>query len=132
MVIGKRFIGNTTKTQAGIRDVPIPNNIKNEIIEQMKLADCHKEQLLFVSNAGTYADPTNINHCFKKICKGLCIPDVTSHSLRHTFGTRCIEAGMRAVALQRLMGHSNVSITLDVYTSVFHKYKESELEKVNN
>ena len=39
---------------------------------------------------------------------------------------------MRAVALQRLMGHSNVSITLNVYTSVFNKYKESELDKVNN
>ena len=55
-----------------------------------------------------------------------------SHSLRHTYGTRCIEAGMRAVALQRLMGHSDVAITLNTYTSVFNKYKETELEKVNN
>jgi len=39
---------------------------------------------------------------------------------------------MRAVALQRLMGHSNISITLNTYTSVFNKYKNSELEKVNN
>ena len=39
---------------------------------------------------------------------------------------------MRAVALQRLMGHTDVSITLNTYTSVFNKYKEAELEKVNN
>ena len=39
---------------------------------------------------------------------------------------------MRSVALQRLMGHSDVSITLNVYTSVFNKYKNSELEKVND
>ena len=51
---------------------------------------------------------------------------------RHTYGTRCIEAGMRAVALQRLMGHTDVSITLNTYTSVFNKYKQSELDKVNN
>lgn len=56
----------------------------------------------------------------------------TSHSLRHTFGTRCIEAGMRAVALQKLMGHSSVTVTLNIYTDVFNKYKKSELEKVNN
>ena len=39
---------------------------------------------------------------------------------------------MRAVVLQKLMGHSDVSITLNVYASVFNKYKNSELEKVNN
>lgn len=128
----RRIIGNTTKTKSGIREVPIPINIKNEIIEQLKLADVHKEGLLFVSNAGTYADPVNANHVLKRICKNLGINDVTSHSLRHTFATRCIEAGMRAVALQRLMGHSNISITLNTYTSVFNKYKNSELEKVNN
>lgn len=39
---------------------------------------------------------------------------------------------MRAVALQRLMGHTDVSVTLNTYTSVFNKYKEAELEKVND
>lgn len=60
------------------------------------------------------------------------IKGVTSHSLRHTFGTRCIEAGVRAVALQRLMGHTDISVTLNVYASIFNKYKEEELAKVNN
>lgn len=129
---GKRVIGNTPKTKAGIRQVPIPPNIRNEIIEQLQLANTHKENLLFVSNAGTYADPVNVNHVLKRICKSLDIQDVTSHSLRHTFATRCIEAGMQAVALKELMGHSDVSITLNVYASVFNKYKNSELEKVNN
>lgn len=130
---GKRIMGDTPKTLAGVRDIPIPRNILPQIKEQMKLADCHKDNLLFVSNAGTMVDPVNANHVFKKrICKNLGIYDVTSHSLRHTFGTRCIEAGMRAVAVQRLMGHSNVTVTLKIYTDVFNKYKESELEKVNN
>lgn len=38
---------------------------------------------------------------------------------------------MRAVALQRLMGHKSIEITLDTYTSVFNKYKQSEINKVN-
>ena len=38
---------------------------------------------------------------------------------------------MRAVALQRLMGHKDVGVTLNTYTSVFDKYKASEVEKVN-
>ncbi len=128
---GKRIIGDNPKTKAGIRQVPIPQNIRHEIIEQLKLAEVHKDELLFVSNAGTYADPVNANHVLKRICKNLNIYDVTSHSLRHTFATRCIEAGMRSVALKELMGHSNVSVTLNVYASVFNRYKDSELEKVN-
>lgn len=129
---GTPIIKDNPKTKAGIREVPIPKNIRNEIIEQLKLANTHKDNLLFVSNAGTYASPANANHVLKRICKDLGIYDISSHSLRHTFATRCIEAGMRAVALQRLMGHSDVRITLNIYTSIFNKYKNSELEKVNN
>ncbi len=38
---------------------------------------------------------------------------------------------MTAVVLQRLMGHKDVTVTLNTYTSVFNKFKEDELEKVN-
>lgn len=129
---GKLIMSETTKTKAGVREVPIPAIIRDAIIEQMKLADCHKEDLLFVSNAGTYVDPVNVNHVLKRICKKLGIKNVTTHTLRHSFATRCIEAGMRAVALQRILGHSSIDITLNTYTSVFNRYKQSELEKVNN
>ena len=57
---------------------------------------------------------------------------MSSHSLRHTYGTRCIESGMAPVVVQRLMGHTDISITLNTYTSVFDKFKERELDKVNN
>ena len=76
-------------------------------------------------------NPPNANHVLKRICKQLNIENVTSHSLRHTFATRCIESGMKPLALKELMGHSSVSITLDVYTSVFNKYRDSELENLN-
>lgn len=120
------------KTYAGIREVPIPIFIRNEIINQMKLAENNKDKQLFLDNKGNYIYPNNANRKLKELLKKMGITDITSHSLRHTFGTRCVEAGMRAVALQRLMGHSDVSITLNTYTSVFNKYKETELEKVNN
>lgn len=57
---------------------------------------------------------------------------MSTRSLRHTYGTICVEAGMRAIALQRLMGHQDVSVTLNTYTSIFNKYKESEISKVND
>lgn len=51
--------------------------------------------------------------------------------IRHTFGTRCIEAGMAPVVVQKLMGHKDISVTLNTYTSVFDKFKEQEIDKVN-
>ena len=59
------------------------------------------------------------------------ITDISTHSLRHTFGTRCIESGMAPVVVQRLMGHTDIGVTLNTYTSVFDKFKENEVNKVN-
>ena len=97
----------------------------------MRLAEKNKDKLLFVDKANNYVLPNNANRNLQKIAQNLGIENISSHSLRHTYGTRCIEAGMRAVALQRLMGHTDISVTLNTYTSIFNKYKEQELEKVN-
>ena len=75
---------------------------------------------------------STINRKLKSIAKKVGISDnISTHTLRHTYGTRCIESGMRAVALQRLMGHTDINVTLNTYTTVFNKYKEEELKKVN-
>jgi integrase len=128
---GKVIMGDTTKTYAGIREVPIPEYIRGSIIEQMKVAENNKDNQLFLSPKGNYVDGRNANEILKMRLAKLGITGISTHSLRHTYGTRCVEAGMRAVALQRLMGHKDVSVTLNTYTSVFNKYKESELQKVN-
>ncbi len=125
------IMGDTTKTYAGIREVPIPEFIRDSIIEQMVIAENNPDKQLFISNNGKLIDGKNVNRILKERLSKLGIEGITTHSLRHTYGTRCVEAGMRAVALQRLMGHTDVSVTLNTYTSVFNKYKESELEKVN-
>lgn len=39
---------------------------------------------------------------------------------------------MRAVAVQRLLGHKDVSVTLNTYTTIFDRYKEQEIEKLND
>lgn len=128
---GKVIMGNTTKTYAGVREVPIPEFIRKSIIEQMKIAENQKDNQLFISDKQNYIDNRNVNRILKKRLLDLGITGISTHSLRHTYGTRCVEAGMRAVALQRLMGHQDISVTLNTYTSVFNKYKEDELKKVN-
>lgn len=129
----KVIIGDSTKTYSGIRDLPIPPFIQPFIIEQMEQGQENMDHQLFLNTKGCLVDPRSANVALKKILKdNFDITGITTHSLRHTYGTRCIEAGMRAVALQRLMGHTDVSITLNTYTSIFNKYKQEELDKVND
>ena len=52
--------------------------------------------------------------------------------LRHTFATRCIESGMNALVLSKILGHKKIEITLNVYTSVFNKLTIKEVDKINN
>ena len=131
----KIIIGDSTKTYSGMRTIPIPENIFNNI----ELACKSTNDLLF-TNLGKLISPSTINSSFKRICTNCKIrlveksdekfeSDVNTHMLRHTYATRCIESGMTAIVLSKLLGHKDVDVTLNTYTTVFNKYKQ---EEVNN
>ena len=52
------------------------------------------------------------------------------HVLRHTFATRCIEAGMMPKTLQKILGHSNIGITMNLYVHITEDEKHKEIELV--
>ena len=132
---GNFIMGNTTKTYAGKRILPIPDILYPYIIEQMQIANSqenNEEKLLFKPKNSKYVRRPNVNTELQRILKKeFGITDISTHSLRHTFGTRCIESGMAPVVVQRLMGHKDIGVTLNTYTSVFDKFREKEIDKVN-
>lgn len=133
--IGNTIMGKSTKTYAGKRELPIPDYLMNSIMEQMRIAenqDNNDEKLLFKPEYKQYADREYANNELKRLLKRIFgIEDITTHSLRHTYGTRCIESGMAPVVVQRLMGHTDIAVTLNTYTSVFDEFKQKEIDKVN-
>ena len=54
----------------------------------------------------------------------------TPHTLRHTFATRCFENGMRPKALQEILGHNSLELTMGLYAHVTEEMKRQEMEKV--
>lgn len=132
---GMVMMGTTTKTYAGKRLLPIPEFMMPHIIEQMRIAndqDNNPEKLLFKPIDKQYAHRGNVNNELKRLLqRHFGINDITTHCLRHTYGTRCIEAGMAPVVVQKLMGHTDVGVTLNTYTSVFDRFKEKEIDKMN-
>nr|DAJ42684.1 MAG TPA: Integrase [Caudoviricetes sp.] len=53
------------------------------------------------------------------------------HSLRHTFATRCIEKGIQPKTLQRILGHSTIQTTMDLYVHVTDEFMCEEIKKMN-
>ena len=53
------------------------------------------------------------------------------HSLRHTFATRCIEKGIQPKTLQKILGHSTIQVTMDLYVHVTDEHLADEIEKLN-
>lgn len=51
------------------------------------------------------------------------------HTIRHTFATRCFENGIEPKVAQKLLGHSSISITLNVYTHVMESKMDDEISK---
>ena len=71
------------------------------------------------------------NTQLKRICKCCGLKPFSIHKLRHSFATRAIESGMKPKTLQRILGHSDVTITLNYYVHVGDREMALEMEKLS-
>lgn len=75
---------------------------------------------------------SDVSNYFGKICKKAHIEPRGQHALRHTFATRCIEAGIPPVVLKKWLGHSDIHITLDTYTDVFSELNDGSVNLLDD
>ena len=75
--------------------------------------------LVFPSQVGTPMDPDNlVNRSFKRLLKNAGLPPIRFQDLRHTFATLMFKGGEHPKIVQEMLGHANISITLDTYSHV--------------
>ena len=125
----KTIMGSYTKTKNGIRDIVMDEQVEFILKEYInKEYQPNTENLLFFNvKKNTYYTTGQINMVFKRFCEHYNIGkgyDVNQHMLRHTFATRCIEAGMPANVLSKIMGHADIRTTLEIYCDVFDNYEK--------
>lgn len=135
------IIIQTPKTINSIRSVPIPlflvNNLKqykkSQLENRIKLANLYENNnIVFCNEYGKYLDSSRLRKEFKKILINNNLEVRKFHDLRHTFATRLFELGENPKTVQTLLGHSNISTTLDTYTHVLNNVKENVSSKLND
>ncbi len=103
---------STPKTHNSCRAIPMGR----ELLAMMKpLKKVVNEDFYVLTNEERPTEPRTYRNYYNKLMQELGIPKLKYHGLRHSFATRCIEAGCDYKTVSVLLGHSNISTTLDLY-----------------
>lgn len=107
---GSKLHITSPKTKSSLRNIPL-----NSWIMQYATLLQGEDDHYILTNKQSYIEPNKYRLYYNKMLKDLELPHLTFHALRHTFATRCIECGCDYKSLSELLGHSNVSITMNIY-----------------
>ena len=88
----------------------------NKVIDRI-IRDCNEEQLV-KCESGTIK-PKNL----------VLLPKFSCHSLRHTCATRLCEAGINMKVIQDVLGHADITTTMNIYTEATKNLKKKEIDK---
>ena len=118
------LIEGSVKTNNGYREIPIPRNIWDMLIQHRNNQNQEYTMLglpilpngfVFAMPFGTCVEPHTMRDALDYLLAAANIEHANFHALRHTFATRAIENGVNVKALSDILGHANVQITMDLY-----------------
>lgn len=124
------------KSQSGYRTIPLTDEAiyllkrQKDYNKKIKTINIEYADTIFLCRDGTPVKNSTYDSGLFKICDIAGIPRFSMHILRHTFATRCIEAGMKPKTLQKLLGHSNLGITMNLYVDITEEEKVKEIKAI--
>lgn len=133
--VGEWRIG-PPKSESGYRTVPLTDEAirilkaQKEKNSKIKVIPMEWADQVFLCRKGKPVKNSTYDTALFKICDKVGIKRFSMHVLRHTFATRCIEAGMMPKTLQKILGHSNIGITMNLYVHITEDEKHKEIELV--
>ena len=134
-----RICIDTPKTSNSLRKIPIPGFLIS-LLEEF-YPPC-SDAFILTGDEFSCMEPRTLENYFNNymaLAKELCTRNpqytpqsgkLTFHSLRHTFATRCVEAGFEIKCLSEILGHANVNITLNRYVHSSLQMKRENMKKL--
>lgn len=144
---------NTPKTRAGERTVPMIESVREAILQEKEYQreagiKCTAKvdgftDFIFVNRFGNTQHQGTLNKALRRIIRDcnqaildkaedkdnvILLPKFSCHTLRHTFTTRLCESGINIKVIQSVLGHSDVSTTLDIYADVTRDLQKAEMQ----
>ena len=145
------------KTKASIRTIPMMEKVhdafKEELEYQSENGFCTVELdgmtgFIFYNRFGKLHNPSTINRVIKRIYTNynaeeivkaaregrqpILIPHFSCHHLRHTFCSRFCEHETNVKVIQSIMGHADISTTMDIYAEVSEMKKHESISELSN
>lgn len=133
--VGEWKIG-PPKSKSGYRDIPLTDEAikilkdQKEKLKSIKIIPLEFSEYVFICRKGEPTKNSAYDTTLLKLAEKAGIEKFSMHTLRHTYATRCIEAGMKPKTLQKLLGHANIGITMDLYVHVTDEEKAKEVESI--
>ncbi|MBQ9167193.1 MAG: site-specific integrase [Oscillospiraceae bacterium] len=112
------------KTTASFRVIPLCS----WLVPVLKQLYGNRRSSFVASSHAEFVSPRTFDYRYHKLLKAAGVQTINYHALRHTFATRCIEAGVDVKTLSELLGHTDASITLNTYVHSSMDRKRTQLE----
>ena len=103
---------NTPKTKNSCREIPMNKELLAMVKPQKKVVNT---DFYVLTNEEKPTEPRTYRNYYHRLMKRLDIPRLKYHGLRHSFATRCIESNCDYKTVSVLLGHANITTTLNLY-----------------
>lgn len=113
------------KTSSSVRAIPIPRFL-HSIIDKYR----RQNGYVLINRNGKFVEPRLLQLNFQKMIEDCGLPKTNFHALRHTFATRCIEAGFDVKSLSEILGHADVKTTLNRYVHPSFELKQENMKRL--
>jgi integrase len=139
---GKGFVETEPKTQKSRRNVVIApfalEALNQHRIHQLEAklkagAAWQDHDYVFCTSIGTHLNPDrDVLSQLKALLKKVNLPDIRFHDLRHSAASLLLSEGVHPKVVQELLGHSNIGMTMDVYSHVLPSMQQDAISRLNS